>query len=283
MDETLRAILASWTFRPEVILSLGLLGGIYITGWRRLRQRGSRHIASMRSMILYLSGLVLLGLALLSPLDTMAALLFFFHMIQHLLITMLAPPLLLLSNPFPVMLWGLPTSLRQGLGRLLTRQAPLRRIVWFLTLLPVAWLSYVVTLWAWHHPSAYGAALRSEFIHDLEHLTFFGTSLLFWWPVINPAPRPHGHLAYGWRVLYVALATLQNTVLAVLLTLTDHVLYPYYLGVPRVWQLTAADDQMIGGTIMWFSGGMMYVMTLAILVALLLWTWDEARSQATPR
>jgi cytochrome c oxidase assembly factor CtaG len=226
---------------------------------------------------------VLLALALLSPLDTMAALLFFFHMIQHLLITMLVPPLLLFANPFPVILWGLPTSLRQGLGRLLTRQAPLRQIMWFLTLPPVAWISYVLTLWAWHHPSAYGATLRSELIHDIEHLMFFGTSLLFWWPVINPAPRPHGHIAYGWRILYVALAALQNTVLAALLTLADHVLYPYYLSVPRVWQLTAADDQMIGGTIMWFSGGMKHVMTLAILVVLLLRTWDDAKSQTTPR
>lgn len=282
MDETLRAILASWTFRPEVILSLGLLGGIYITGWRRLRQRGATQSASRRSMALYLSGLELLGLALLSPLDTMAALLFFFHMIQHVLITMLVPPLLLLSNPFPVVLWGLPRGLRQGLGRLLARQAPLRRLVWFFTCLPIAWSLYVVTLWIWHHPAAYGAALRSELIHDLEHLTFFGASLLFWWPVINPAPRPHGHITYGWRVLYVALATLQNTVLAALLTLTNDVLYPYYLSVPRVWQLSAVNDQMIGGTIMWFSGGMMYVMVLAILALLLLWTWDEARSETTP-
>ena len=226
MDETLWAILISWSWRPEVICILGLLGGIYITGWWRLRQRGSTQSANKRSLALYLTGLALLGLALLSPIDTMASMLFFFHMIQHMLFTMLVPPLLLMANPFPVMLWGLPTNIRHQLGHLLTRQGPLRQLLWASTLLPVAWIIYVVTLWSWHHPSAYQAALRSDLVHDLEHMMFFGASVLFWWPIINPAPRPHGHIAYGWRILYLALATLQNTALAIMLSLTQQVLYP---------------------------------------------------------
>jgi len=280
MDETLWAILMSWSWRSEVILSLGLLGGIYLTGWRRLRQRRSARVADKRSLALYLTGLALLGLALLSPIDTMASVLFFVHMIQHTLLIMLAPILILLANPFPVMLWGLPTNIRHWLGHLLTRQGPLRQFLWMSTHLPVAWAIYVVTLWSWHHPSAYQAALRSDLVHDLEHMMFFGASVLFWWPVINPAPRPHGHIAYSWRILYVALATLQNTVLAILLSLTEDVLYPYYLSVPRLWQLTASNDQTIGGVIMWSSGSMMYLIVLVVLVMMLLQTWDTHKNTA---
>lgn len=208
-----------------------------------------------------------MGLALLSPLDTFTPLLFFVHMIQHVLLTMLAPPLLLLARSFPIMLWGLPMRLRHGLGRLLSRQAPLRHGLWALTLPPVTWLLYVITLWGWHHPAAYQAALQHDLVHDVEHLTFFGTGVLFWWPIINPAPHFQGHIAYGWRILYVFLAAGQNTLLAALLSLTERVLYPYYLKVPRLWGLPAVDDQAIGGAIMWVVGGMMYPITLLILVA----------------
>jgi putative membrane protein len=117
MHATLWAFLTSWNWRPEVLLVLGLLGGIYLTGWLRLRQRGSsRNIIHGGHLALYMTGLVLLALALLSPLDTFTPLLFFMHMTQHVLLTMLAPPLLLLAKPFPVMLWGLPRRLRHGMG-----------------------------------------------------------------------------------------------------------------------------------------------------------------------
>jgi cytochrome c oxidase assembly factor CtaG len=270
MEATLRALFTSWDWRFEVILILGGLGSIYVVGWRRLRHRGSPRNAGGGDLALYLTGLGLLGLALLSPIDTFTPLLFFMHMIQHELLMMLAPPLLLLANPFPIMLWGLPKRLRRGVGRLLIRSASLRRVLWTLTLLPLAWLVYVVTLWGWHHPAAYEATLRYDLVHDFEHLTFFGAGLLFWWPVVNPAPRLHGRVAYGWRILYVLLAAGQNTMLAALLSLSERVLYPYYLGVPRLWGLTAVDDQAIGGGIMWISGGMMYVITILVLVASLL-------------
>lgn len=265
-----QALLTFWNWRPVVLVNLALLGGVYVTGWRRLRRCGASQNAVARYLALYLSGLGLLGLTLLSPLDTLTPFLFCMHMIQHVLLMMLVPPLLLLANPFPVMLWGMPRGIRLGLGRLLTRQAPLRRVLWALTYLPVAWSIYVVTLWGWHHPAVYQAALRSDLVHDLEHLSFFGVSLLFWCPVINPAPRPHGHIAYGWRLLYVALAAAQNTILAALLSLTERVLYPYYQGAPRLWELSAIDDQAIGGVVMWISGAMMYLVALFVLAMCLL-------------
>jgi putative membrane protein len=275
MDATLQAFLLSWDWRPEVLVVLGLLGGTYVTGWQRLRRRRSSRNAGKGRLALYLTGLTLLGLALLSPIDTFGSFLFIMHMIQHELLTMFVPPLVLLSNPFPVMLWGLPKRFRYGLGRLLTRQALVRRVLWGLTFLPVAWFIHVLTLWGWHQPAAYQAALRYEWVHDLEHLTFFATGLLFWWPLINPAPRLHGHIAYGWRIVYILPAAGQNTLLAALLSLTKRVLYPYYLGVPRLWGLTALSDQALGAGIMWVTGGMMYAITLLVLVVT--WLNEEER------
>ncbi|GIX49713.1 MAG: membrane protein [Candidatus Tectimicrobiota bacterium] len=240
MDPTLRAFLASWSWRPEVLLVLGLLGSTYVTGWCRLRRLQARSASGGR-LAFYLAGLGVLALGLLSPIDTFGAFLFFMHMIQHELFVMVAPPLLLLANPLPVLLWGLPRAARRRLGRLLTRQALTRRLLRTLTHMPVALPLYVLTLWLWHLPAAYQAALRLEVVHDAEHLTFFATALLFWWPIVNPAPRLHGHIAYGLRLVYVLLAALQNTLLAALISLTERVLYPYYEAVPRLWGPDAAQ------------------------------------------
>jgi cytochrome c oxidase assembly factor CtaG len=131
----------------------------------------------------------------------------------------------------------------------------------------VAWLAFVVNLWAWHHPAAYEAALRSDLIHDVEHLAFFGTALLFWWPVINPAPRVRGHIHFGLRILHVFLAAGQDTLLAGLIGLGERVLYPYYATGPRLWRLSPLEDQAWGGAIMWVTGSTVYATALLLLVA----------------
>ena len=280
-DLGLGQLMTLWAWRPEVLLVLVLLGALYVVGWRRLRQRSAASHGQIRHLALYLTGLVLLGCALFSPLDTLTALLFSVHMIQHVLLTMLVPPLLLLANPFPVMLWGMPRTIRHGLGRVLAHRRWLRGILWGLTLPPVAWLLHTLTLWGWHHPAAYQMALRNDLMHDVEHLAFFLTGLLFWYPMINPAPRLHGHIAYGWRLLYVIVAAVQNTVLAALLTLTDRVWYPHYLSVPRLWDWTAIHDQVTGGVIMWSSGSMMYLVAMFLLLVIML--PGSAAAEATKR
>lgn len=266
MDPTVRAFLTSWEWRLDVILVVTLLGGVYVAGWWRLRRQDA-YIARTWRLALYLAGLAIICLSLLSPIDTFGSLLFFMHMIQHVLLLMLAPLLLLLADPLPVILWGLPRGPRQVVGGLLTRHAVPRRLLRALTLMPVAWLLYVLNLWVWHVPVAYEAALRHELIHDIEHLAFFVTALLFWWPITNPAPRVHGHVDHGLRIMYVIFATLQNTLLAALISLIDRVLYPYYTAVPQLWGLTPLQDQITGGLIMWIPGGMMYVITALVLVA----------------
>lgn len=262
---TQKAFLLSWNWRPDVIGIVAALGIAYSLGWWRLRRQGAR-VARKWQLSLYLTALAAISLALLSPIDSFSPFLFFMHMIQHELLMMVAAPLLLLADPLPVILWGLPGSLRRGIRHLLIRGAFFRRVLRALTWMPVSWVLYVATLWMWHHPTMYQASLRNGFLHDAEHLSFFLTAILFWWPVLNPAPRVHGYIPYGFRIAYVVLAALQNTLLAALIALAERVLYPYYSVAPRLWEVTPHEDQITGGLIMWIPGGMMYVIAALVLV-----------------
>lgn len=280
---SLGAILADWHWRPDVPLVLLALGAAYVSGWRRIRGRGYRHLAPRWRLAAYLGGLVAIGLALVSPLASLAHVLFAAHMVQHLLLIMVAAPLLLLGNPFPLTLWALPPRARRALGASLVRGGRLRAALRILTWMPVAGGLYTANLWGWHHPVAYEAALASPAVHDLEHLLFFGTAVLFWWPVVNAAPRLHrlvGGLPYGLRIAYLVLATGQNTLLGALLGLAERVLYPSYAVAPRLFGWTVLEDQALGGGIMW-SGGHMYLIAILVLVARAL--DSEGRPQAAGR
>ena len=267
----------SWNWPPAVVLVLLLMAGAYCLGWWRLRRQGYRRLASGWRLAAYLGGLAVLALALLSPIDTLQSLLFAMHMVQHELLMMVAPPLLFLGNPFPIALWGMPAGLRRAIGEFLAPQTAFRRGFQRLTAPWVAWVLYVGALWLWHAPTAYDAALRYEPIHDLEHITFFGTALLFWWHVVGAAPHIHGFSGFGTRIGYVLAALVQNEVLAVSISLADRVLYTYYETVPRLWGLSVLQDQELGGAIMWIPGGMMYVLAAIILIACLL-DWEEKKT-----
>ena len=260
---------ASWRWRPEVVLILATLAGAYASGWWRLREGGHRELARGWRLALYLSGLGAVALALLSPVDHLAHELLTAHMVQHLLLMMIAAPLLLLGNPLPTSLWGLPRPARRAIGRLLTRKAAVRKVLWAATLMPVAWLLFVVNLWLWHLPAAYQAALRDHVIHDVEHVAFFGTALLFWWPIVEPAPRLHERIPRGFAILYLLAATGQNTLLSALIALPERVLYRYYEASGSPLGMSALDDQALAGGLMW-SMGHMYLIPILLVVAKML-------------
>ena len=272
--------LGPWHWHPAVGLVLAGLAAAYGVGWWRLRRRGHRRPASLPRLAAYLGGLGGVALALFSPLDHLAAVLLGAHMIQHQLLIMVAAPLVLLGNPLPFVLWGVPAAGRRALGRALAPRGGLRRLLAVVTSLPVAGLAYTVVLWAWHLPRAYEAALAHEAVHDLEHLSFFAAAVLFWWPVIGPAPRfagARGALYYGLRIGYLILAAGQNTLLGALIGLTERVLYPSYAQAPRLFGLSALEDQALAGGIMW-SGGHMYLIAILVLVGRAL----GAESRAAP-
>jgi len=275
MGPTLTALLASWHWRPDVTLVVAGLGVAYVVGWRRLRRRRPR-AARPAHLVLYLAGLGVIVLALFSPIDTLAPLLLTMHMLQHEMLTMVAPPLLLLANPLPVVLWGLPRKARRTMGRLLTRGTRMRQVLRALTWMPVAWPLYMVILWGWHLPAAYEASLRYELLHDVQHLSFFGSALLFWWPLVNPAPRPHGHIPYGFRLAYVIVAVGPTALpMMSIAVFAREVFYPYYTTVPRLWGLSPLEDQAIGWGLMGSLGGLIYLIALLLLVARML--EDEER------
>ena len=270
MGELLLRVAGAWTWRPVILLPLAVLGGLYVRGWWRLR-RTPRTLGAAPAWRLaaYLTGLASVVIALCSPVELLAELSFTAHMVQHQLLLMMAPPLILLAEPFPLVLWGLPPGLRRRLGGLVVRPGPVRRAFLTLTWMPVAGALYTVTLWGWHYPRAYDAALRYPILHDLEHVTFFGTAVLFWWPVINPAPRLRrltSGVMYGARIGYLILATAQNTLLGAVLGLAERSFYASYAAAPRLLaEWSAVDDQSFGGGVMW-SGSHMFLVAVLVLL-----------------
>jgi len=258
-----------WRWRSEVVLPLLLLGSLFIIGWWRLSRRSHQGLPRWR-LTVALCGLMTIALAVLSPLDRLAHLLFSAHMVQHLLLMMVAPPLLLLADPLPILVWALPRPGRVLVARLLVAGAPLRRAWQAMTWMPVAWFTSALTLWFWHLPAAYDAALNFRLLHDVEHLAFFWGGIVFWWPIVSPAPRLHGYVHHSLRIVYVVLAGGQQALLGLLLSMSPKALYPFYADAPRVWGLGPLDDQAWGGVIMWGTGGVIGIITVMVLVFCLL-------------
>jgi putative membrane protein len=231
-----------------------------------LRQRGVvAKIATKRKLAAYLAGLATLALALLSPIDWLGGQLLFMHMIQHKLMIMIAAPLLWLGTPFPVMLWGLPGALRKPVGTLFTREAGFRRLLTAVTNPGIAWLLFIIVYMGWHDPNAYNAALRYGWVHNLEHLSFFGTALLFWWHVVGAAPHLHHLSVWGRLALVVSVIPFQMAAGIVIAT-ADTVIYSYYESVPHIWGFTALADQAIAGAIMWIPSSEMLVWAVVFLL-----------------
>ena len=254
----------AWTLSPAVLTGLALGGWLYARGLRALwRRAGHGRVVSPARAWAYYGGLASLFLALVSPVDAVGGALFSVHMTQHLLLMMVAAPLIVLGDPVTVTLWALPLRWRRRVG-LWWRHARSLNAVWrVLTLAPVAWTLHVVTLWLWHAPSFYESALLSESVHVVEHATFFLTALLFWWLLF--APRGH-RLGIGAKVAYLFAAMLQGTILGAVITFARHPWYWSYFGTTNAWGLTPLEDQQLAGLIMWIPAGLIY---LAALIPLL--------------
>jgi cytochrome c oxidase assembly factor CtaG len=211
----------------------------------------------------FFAGLAVIVLALNSPIDHYADDLFWVHMIQHILLLTLAPPLILLGRPWPRMWRALPPRARTKVGRTLKNAAwtaPIRALA---RPLP-AWLLFNLTVVLWHIPAAYNATLTSNLVHQLEHAMFFFFGLLFWARVVDPGPlRPR--LIWPVRVGYTAAAMVVGWVLAIVLVSVPHPLYAHYADLAhRPGGITAMTDQQLAGGIMWVPGSIAYSLTVML-------------------
>ncbi len=268
MQSVVQAALASWSF-PPVVTALNLLTALlYIRGWIELRRVMPGRFTPGR-LACFLSGIAALQIALASPIDTFDPFLLTDHMLQHMFLMVIVPPLVLLGNPLIPLLRGLPRWVaRNVLGPFLSWPA-LARLGALLIDPPVALLLLSLAMVGWHIPAAYELALRSPGWHEVEHACFLVASLLFWWPVIQPWPgRPHWP---PWSVpVYLLLGDFVNSVVSAFLVFSGRVLYPWYLTVPRLGGFSAQNDQVAAGGVMWVIGSFAFLIPAAIITVKLL-------------
>jgi putative membrane protein len=268
-------IWAAWSWEPGVVLSLSLAAVLYAAGamavWRNAGPgRGIRkHQAAAFAL-----GWLTLVIALVSPLHRLGETLFSAHMAQHELLMTVAAPLLVLGRPLLPFLWALPAAWRRMAGSWASGSRA--RAAWEMLSHPVvAWGLHGTVIWLWHAPSLYQASVEHEAVHALQHLSFLGTALLFWWTAL----RRRG-TRLGSMVAIVALFTtaIHTSLLGALLTFSPRIWYPLYLPGTAPWRLTPLEDQQLAGLIMWIPAGLAYAAAaLALLGAWLVEAPDQRR------
>ena len=264
-----------WNLNPLPTLLLLLAAYLYLTGLSRWERPS--HPVVLWQRICFFSGLVLLFGALQSPLDPLAEHMLSFHQIQHFLLRMAAPLLILLGAPLTPMLRGLPTWALLGIVRPAVGNRRCRRGYELLTNPVVTTALFMSILYIWQVPGAHNLALRNDAVHELMHFSMLSSGLLFWWLVIDPKPH-RSRMHYGLRVLYLGLIVIPNTLLGAAITFADSVIYSGYAAVEQPFDISLMTDQQIGGAILWVPGDMMSVIVAGIVMMM----WYQAEVEQQP-
>src|SRR5712691_9785682 len=244
--------LTQWNWDPTIVIGAALIVGLYVFAIGPLRKRHHFEPADKGQVFAFLLGVGLMFLALVSPLDELGdSYLFSAHMVQHLFLTVVGPPLLLLGTPA----WLVKPLLRQRTAFLIARG---------LTFPAVAFFLYNADFWLWHAPPLYNATLENQSIHILEHLTFIVFGVLTWWPIFSPLEEGLPRLSLGGQILYLFFSGMPAVALGAGLTFSSP-LYAPYIAASRIWGISAATDQQLGGLIMWIPGGILYIIIMSIL------------------
>lgn len=243
----------SWSLHPSVLLGTGLLGALYVWGIGPLRRRRSLGPPVERWRIAsFAGGLLVILTSLNGPIhDLSDDYLFSAHMLQHMLLTLLFPPLLIAGTPG----WLLSLPLRH---------AALRRTARVLTRPVTAAALYSATLVVWHLPPFYNRMTESHGVHIFSHLTFMASATLMWWPVMSRVPELP-RLTPGVGMLYLFLVGIPMQIVAAFITMADEVLYPWYSAAPRTFGLSPLDDQVLGGLLMWVPGNLWMFLAIGVL------------------
>ena len=269
----------AWSFEPVVILCLGLSAWLYFRGVRALWKNagGARGVQRWQAGS-FVAGWTALALALLSPLHRLGEVLFSAHMAQHELLMVIAAPLLVLGHPIVPFLWALPVSWRRKAGDWAGTK-PVSMGWTFLTLPLVAWTLHAVAIWVWHAPALYQATLDSELVHTLQHMSFLGTALLFWWTVFQ---GQLGRIGRPAAVLSLFTTSVHTSLLGALLAFSTKQWYPLYAAGTAQWGLTPLEDQQLAGLIMWVPAGLAYVVAALLITGSWLGEAGRKTQRAVP-
>jgi putative membrane protein len=257
-----------WTWDPLVLAGLAAGVAVYTRGAVRIwREAGvGRGVAPWRAAA-YGTGILVVAIALISPIDRASDVLFSAHMVQHELLMLVAAPLIVLGRPIVPLVWALPDRQRV---RILRTTRPAR--VWRALTSPVIALAlHAVTRLVWHVPALFDAALADERVHAVQHLTFFATAVVFWWALIYGR---YGRTGYGVGVAFVFFTMLYSGLLGAVLSLGDHALYAH-AGPTLRWGVDPVDDQQRAGLLMWVPAGL--IMTSVGLAIFAAWLGQSAR------
>jgi cytochrome c oxidase assembly factor CtaG len=268
MSSAYRDIFSEWSPPIGLTAVLLLCAVVYVRGWLAIRKTRPAEFPWWRPGA-FLFGLVMIWVAIASPMDGFADALLSAHMVEHLLLMSFAPPLLLLSWPVVPLLRGLPRLVRIYVFGPLIRMKGLRNLGHFLIAPLVAWLAMNLVFLGWHVPTAYDFALENERWHEFEHFCFLATSILFWWPVIHPWPTQR--LFTGWfLLLYLVMADIVNTLLSAFLAFCDRPVYGYYLREPNAFGISPLADQRAGAVVMWVVGSLIFLVPAVVVTFRLL-------------
>ncbi|NLG70911.1 MAG: cytochrome c oxidase assembly protein [Chloroflexi bacterium] len=245
----------AWNWDPVILSGLILTGFAYARGLRSywLRSESGRSTLRRRALA-FSTGWLALFTALVSPLDTLSSALFSAHMAQHILLMQVAAPLLVLGLSPAILAWCVPRSWRFVLTR--SHSFTGLQALWKLLSHPlVAWTLHVLALWVWHTPGLYQAALVNENLHALEHISFLGSGLLYWWSLLYTTRGEQ----LGVRLLSLFTMGLQSGLLGALLTFSPQTWYTGQSAAAASWGLTPLSDQQLAGVLMWMPAGLIYL------------------------
>jgi putative membrane protein len=252
-----------WDLSPPVVLGLIAAAWVYVRGRRATNRRSDGEIWRTRC---FAGALLAIGVALVSPLNALSDALASAHMIQHVLLVLVAAPLLTLSVPSATLLRGTPGTLHRALGPWRGRLSQMWRSLPVVRNAATLWLLHTGTLWFWHAALPYEAALSNNIVHVTEHVSFLVTALLFWRIVVGACATER--VPQGLGAMLVFAMALQSGFLSLLLTFARTPWYAAYAATTRAWGLEPLADQQFAGLIMWIPAGFVYLgVALALFVS----------------
>lgn len=258
-------LLRSWSLPLVPLVSLSVALVLYLRGWMAARVTRGCELPAWRAAC-FVAGLVMLWLALASPIDALDDYLLVAHMMQHFILMSIAPPLIVLGAPVVPLFRGVPRVLIRRWLQPLFRAGWMRAVIHTVTHPVFAWIAMNVAYLGWHVPAAFELTFRSEGIHELEHVCFFATSLVFWFVVLSPWPA---HVRWRrWAMIpYLLGADVLNTVLSATLAFSGRVLYRSYAEAPRICFLTPLKDQVAAGAEMWVLNSLVFLIPAVVIAA----------------